>query len=305
VEGSGQKARRLGVALLAAGALAATVAESAVAGFEVDGVSYFTNEAPQDVSEGVEATLFAYCNPGAKLVGFGGRAGGTGAGGERHLTGLFPFDGDDGNSRRDDAAQVRGYADEDTMTLSQEIACMAGPTKVVARSAQMRGRRAKALAASCPDGFFATAGGARSADANPAKFRLFASSPFDGPDGNAVTDDGWRATGFNHANGARKLTVYAVCRGERPTYQPYGPWAFNTGGVTIGTSLCPSEDHLFSVGARPSGAADPDIWISSLELLDFQDGSEPDQAPDDYGGVTAANDTAANRAITTPFVCGP
>ena len=136
----------------------------------------------------------------------------------------------------------------------------------------------------------------------PPKFRLFASSPFDNADGNDLPDDGWRVTGFSNANGDGKLTVYAVCRGERPTYQPYGAFALDPGGVGLGTSLCPSEDHLFSVGARPSGGGDPDIWISSLELLDFQD---YDEAPDDFGGVTVANDTAQSRALTMTLVCGP
>jgi hypothetical protein len=293
--------KRLGIAVLATTATQATAVAATVD--VVDGITY-VSKAANNVDEGSSKLLRGVCPSGEKIVGFGGVANGASASIDRHLAGLYPIDGPDGNSKRDDGAAVKGFSTDGVMSLAQQTVCVSGQAEVATESGAMRPDQSKTLKATCPVGFSVTAGGARSPDADPAKFRLFASAPFDGGDDDADFDDGWRVTGFNHAGGGRELIVYAVCRDATPAYQPYGPLALNS-VRSGGTELCPTEDHLFSVGARPSGSPDPDISISGLSLADYQDSAEPDQAPDDFARFAIENRSDESRSVVFPFICGP
>ena len=46
-----------------------------------------------------------------------------------------------------------------------------------------------------------------------AQARLLASVPVDDGDPGALPDDGWRGAAFNDTGTAKKLSVYAICRG--------------------------------------------------------------------------------------------
>jgi len=126
-----------------------------------------------------------------------------------------PTDGGDADTRPDDAWQGTAY---DTIGGAGGFAvyavCVRGLplSHVTGAAADVAAGGSRSRTATCPAGTHVVGGGVRTT--GPVEdARLVSSGPFDGPDADAIPDDGWKVTVHDVSANAHRVTAYAVCLG--------------------------------------------------------------------------------------------
>jgi hypothetical protein len=132
--------------------------------------------------------------------------------------------------------------------------------------------------APCPDGFKVTGGGAFS-NGDYQETRIQDSYPFDGPDGNAKPDDGWRATIWNTSSQFRNIEAQAICAKAKMKYvtaiNPSGNFgkrakcpkgsSVSGGGINVNEDFVAFYDIIESIPVNyPEGNSTAKAWFTFI-----------------------------------------
>ena len=294
--------------LVTTGALTLVVAAPAMAGLDIDvetdgPVTYVTAEiGAGGVPEGSSQTIIAGCPGETKLAGLGGSFRSGGAGGETIFNALHPYDGDDENTRADDAVRMRGVAVSEVGNITAQAACTAEQPRIPEKRVVLKEEAGKTVSVPCPRGTFVSGGGGQMTG-DPDYVRVHSTSPYDDGDTDARPDDGWRVRAYNLTDGRLQIFASAICLGERPRYQET-EYELDS-GIGLGTSACKRGGAL-SVGARTEAPAGV-VRLVAVELTDSAEinGGDADTAPDDFANVHVSSDTDDTKQLTVTLICGP
>lgn len=153
------------------------------------------------------------------------------------------------------------------------------------------------VTASCRPGFHVLGGG-QSVQADARNAMIHSSSPFDGPDADAIPDDGWRTRvdGFNGAQNT--VTEYAICSTKQPHYRKDG-FAVGDGGPYYARvqPKCPTRETALG------GAIDVSPGYGSSAVL-ISVPNRPAPTGSWIGRALVGMTPVPNQTITGWIICG-
>jgi hypothetical protein len=244
----------------------------------------------------LERTRSVNCTGGRHVVG-GGLV--NSGGFYTDLNSTYPTDNSDSGSAPDNGWKV--YIANNTGSAHKvTVFAVCSHTEPVYRSTTVpspAGRNASAKAM-CPGGRHVTGGGVHSSK-HIMQMLVLSSFPVDGPDGDSIHDDGWKAKVDNitHSSLNDTIEVFAICSQGSNVYRQRrfkSPQDLQTKG----TAPCPAGRHVSGGGVRTRARYDVQRAHSLFPVDNGDSGSAPD---DGWGAVE--NTLSPSRRFTVFAIC--